>query len=315
MVHSECWCASALLDANLSANSLPANTHNGQRPLANMPLDFENQDRWCQRSQHWPTGYALPLWAVDTKYPLPVISTRGVVNGANRSVCLRSGDCLFSVKETTSSTEYLRRREYIGDSRTTTPQPHRRSTGSLENRPPVEEHDQTIILRLCLQRNARVVFHAWFDCIRGSKHLHPLRWDHASAPETRARVLVTLGTLEQVLGFVVWDCIDHGTRPHLVERIVTNRSTFDTAVIQRDMEEPRHRTLRPAGSRNRCQQRSAHGVILPLLIRRKCCLMMDTSQPFLPNQLHHSGWPRGPNEQTRCHATTTEAVQQSPRHP
>ena len=212
--------------------------------------------------------------------PLPEISIRGVLGGANRSVCLRSGDCLFGVKETTSSTEYHRWREYIGDSRTTTPQPHRRSTGSLENRPPVEEHDQIIILRQCLQLNARVVFHVWFNYIRGSQHLHPLGWDHASAPETRARVLVTLGTLEQVLGFVVWDCIDHGARPDLVERIVANHSTSDTAVIQRDMEEPRHRTLRPAGPRNRCQQRSAHGVVLPLLVRRKCCLMMDTSQPF-----------------------------------
>ena len=141
MVHSECWCASAPLNANLSANSLAANTHNGQRPLANMALDFKNQDRWCQRSQYWPTGYALPLWAVDTKYPLPEISTRGVLGVANRTVCLRSGDCLFGDKETTSSTETHRRREHIGDSRTTTPQPHRRSTGSLENRPPVEEHD------------------------------------------------------------------------------------------------------------------------------------------------------------------------------
>ena len=118
--------------------------------------------------------------------------------------------------------------------------------------------------------------------------------------------LLTLSTLEQVLGFVVWDCIDHDARPDLVERIVTNRSTSDTAVIQRDMEEPRHRTLRPAGPRNRCQQRSAHGVVLPLLVKRKCCLMMDTSQPF-PNQLHHSGWPRGPNEQTRRPTDTLSA--------
>ena len=201
------------------------------------------------------------------------ISTRGVLGVANRTVCLRSGDCLFGVKETTSSTEYHRRREHIGDSRTTTPQPHRSSTGSLENRPPVEEHDQTIILRLCLQLNARVVFHVWFDYIRGSQHLHPLGWDHASAPETRARVLVTLGTLEQVLDFVVWDCIDHGARPHLVERIVTNRSTSDTAVIQRDMEEPRHRTLRPAGPRNRCQQRSRTWRGSP--VARKTQMLLD----------------------------------------
>ena len=74
--------------------------------------------------------------------------------------------------------------------------------------------------------------HAWLDHIPGRRHLHPLGWDRASGPETRARVLLTLGPLEQVVGFVdmvMRDRIDNRARPDLVEGVFTDRPAPDHA--------------------------------------------------------------------------------------
>ena len=61
--------------------------------------------------------------------------------------------------------------------------------------------DQTLVLCRLLERVTRTTLHAWFDRIPRRGHLHPLSWDHASGPETRARILHTLGALEEAPGF------------------------------------------------------------------------------------------------------------------
>ena len=82
------------------------------------------------------------------------------------------------------------------------------------------------------------MLHAWFDSIPRRGHLHPLGWDHASGPETGARVLFRLRALE--LGFadvVVRDSADHGARPVLVEGIVPEHSAADTPFVEK-LEKP-----------------------------------------------------------------------------
>ena len=86
-----------------------------------------------------------------------------------------------------------------------------------------------------------IVLHAWFDRIPRHGHLHPFSLDHASGPQTRARTLLTLGALEQVLGFpsvVVRDGIDHRAGPKFAEGVVTDRSAPDAAFFQLNVGNP-----------------------------------------------------------------------------
>ena len=99
-------------------------------------------------------------------------------------------------------------------------------------------------------------------------HLHPLGRDQASGPEARARILFTLGALEEVLGFanvIVRNGVDHGARPLLVGRIVEDRPAPDTAFILLDVEKPRNVGFRPAAARSCREQRTVHGVVLTCL--------------------------------------------------
>ena len=147
-------------------------------------------------------------------------------------------------------------------------------TGERDTRP-VEEHDQTIALRPLFQSVTGVVFCARFDRVSRGRHFHPLGWDHACGPKTRARVLLTLGALEKML-----DGVDHGGGPDLAERIVTDRPAPESAFIQIDVEQLRDPSLRPTRARSCHKQRTVHGVVL-----RKCCLMMET-RPESVEQSH-----------------------------
>ena len=160
---------------------------------------------------------------------------------------------------------------------------------------PIEEQDQTKALSPLLQRITRRKLHAWFDRISRRKHLHPLGWDHASGPETRAGVLLALGTQKEVLGFpnvVVRDGLN------LVERVVAYRPALDTTSIQLDVGK------RPEPSGNTLQKSQV--------------LMMETPHPFSRPPLtlsHPSRLSHGPDAKTGCHATRPESVQPSHPHP
>ena len=125
---------------------------------------------------------------------------RRVTERLDPGVDLRSGDSVFGSRETASSSEDQRRRKHIGEVMHSDAQPQRRSTRSLEKRPPVLSrnkirqlllaHSFNVPQELCLTPGS-TAYHAASTCILG--------WDHASGPETRARILLTLDALEQVL--------------------------------------------------------------------------------------------------------------------
>ena len=138
---------------------------------------------WWHRSLRG-TGLALPLWAVNTMYSLSEIRTKEVLRGA-----YLSGNSLFGARETASSAEDKH-------SHTSATTPEHGVTGERAARS-VEEDDQAIVLNPLLQRITRTVLRAWFDRIPHRRH----RWDHASGPEAQARILLTLGALETMLGF------------------------------------------------------------------------------------------------------------------
>ena len=68
------------------------------KPFARAAFDFHDQNcgsvvlnshqHWCHRSLHGPTGFALPLWAVDKKYPLWETRIKG---SCVATVCLAPG--------------------------------------------------------------------------------------------------------------------------------------------------------------------------------------------------------------------------------
>ena len=190
-----------------------------------------------------PCGFRPPSLGRGDKILIVRYQHLRVLRGAKRTdpdlvrVCLTPGNHLVHRRLRTART-HRRNQEQP-------PQPHRRSTGSLEKEL-VEEHDQTIVLRPFLERKARVVFHAWFDNIPGDKHLNPLSWNHASGPETGARVLLTMQKVLGLVDVVVRESMCFWARPDLVDSIVADCLASDTARPARHVGEPRHPSLRPA---------------------------------------------------------------------
>ena len=126
-----------------------------------------------------------------------------------------------------------------------------------------------------LQCVTGIVLHAWFERIPRRGHLRPLSWDHASGPEARARLLLTLGALDRMLEFpnvVVRVCIGHRAGPTLVESVVTDRPALESAFIQIGVGQPRHASFRPARARSCREQRTVHGVVLTFLEKTQTLL-------------------------------------------
>ena len=114
-------------------------------------------------------------------------------------------------------------------------------------------------------------------------HLRPLGRDQASGPQAQARILFTLGALEKMLGFadvIVRDGVDHGARPRLVGRTVADRphltqlsscSTWRSLATWAFGQQP------PVAAESNAPYMAWFSRVSK---NRKCCLMMDTSQPL-----------------------------------
>ena len=152
---------------------------------------------------------------------------------------------LFGARETASSSADQRRRKHIGEakhSHTPTTTPKHGVTGEKATRS-VEEHDQTVALGPLQQRITRIVLYSSFDRVRRRRDLHPLGWEQASGPETRARVLFRLRSLEKVLGFadvIVRDGVDHPWLPSAAHHTWHGSHVFATSLQRRSI---------PVGSR------------------------------------------------------------------
>ena len=92
--------------------------------------------------------------------------------------------------------------------------------------------------------------------------------------------ILTLGALEHVLGFADVAVRDRGRtrfggRNH--RRPPPHLTLFSSSSTRRS---PATRAFDQQAPRSRRQQRTTHGVVLTFLKKRKCCSMMDTSQPI-----------------------------------
>ena len=182
-------------------------------------------------------------------------------------------------------------------SRIATPQPQRRSTGSLEKGSPVPPRNMT--KQLFLAHSFSVSQHLCFT--RGSTasngHLHPFSWDRASGPEAGARILLTLGALEKMLGFldvVVRKSIDHKAGPNLVEKSRHRPLRNWRSFLPNRREQLRDPSLRPTRARSCRKQRTVHGVFLTFLEKSQMLLSDGDVAPFLKTRPIPVGRRRGP---------------------
>ena len=143
-VHSEYWCASAPVAASQSANSFLVPGPQG--PFVRAAFDLHDEDCRSVVLNSHPLlvpkitallhGVCPPLWAVDTKYSLSEIGTKGVLRGLTDLGTVRLGPVrpppLPKTKDGVNTSV---------KSSTATPQPQRRSTGSREKGPPVQSRN------------------------------------------------------------------------------------------------------------------------------------------------------------------------------
>ena len=299
-VHSECWCASAPLAATLSAISLPAYIQRSCCPdhrdhsLAWL-LTFTTRiaaewystatQYWCHRSLRGPMGFALPLWAVDTKLSLSETRIKGGLawREAERlypGVDLGSGDCFFGARRIASSAEIQRWCEHIGKSRTATPQPQRRSTVSFEKEPPAPSRN--MIKQLFLAKSFNVSQELCFT--GGSTTSHAAGTSiHSAGTMHRLVFFSRLARWKRCWNFRMSSCgiaLTTGPGQNLEERVVADRPALDGAFIHIDVDQPRDPSHRPTRASSCREQRTVHGVVLTFLETSQMLVDDGDAAPF-----------------------------------